>query len=227
MSEVDFAARLNRLFELVPGPDGRPFSNEAVIAGLAEHGGPTISKGYLSELRSGKKDNPTLRHIEALAAFFGVDPAYFVADQDRADEIAEQISTLKALGDAGVQSIALRAADASPESRDLIAAMIDQIIKHERSDDEQRGKAAEQQDRAAIQLRNLQHRFRQESTRLEETIDRMRRLPRVKGNLLAANEGRLRKLRLRYEERIREIEQSKSLSSQREAIMVLIVEVAR
>lgn len=135
MSEVDFAARLNRLFELVPGPDGRPFSNEAVIAGLAEHGGPTISKGYLSELRSGKKDNPTLRHIEALAAFFGVDPAYFVADQDRADEIAEQISTLKALGDAGVQSIALRAADASPESRDLIAAMIDQIIKHERSDD--------------------------------------------------------------------------------------------
>ncbi len=133
MSEVDFAERLNRLFELVPGPDGKPFSNEAVIAGLAEHG-PTISKGYLSELRSGKKDNPTLRHIEALAAFFGVDPAYFVADQDRADEIADQITTLKALGDAGVQSIALRAADASPESRDLIAAMIDQIIRHQRPD---------------------------------------------------------------------------------------------
>ena len=73
MSEVDFAARLNRLFELVPGPDGRPFSNEAVIAGLANMAAPRFRRDYLSELRSGRRTIRRFAISEALAAFFGVD----------------------------------------------------------------------------------------------------------------------------------------------------------
>lgn len=132
----DFARRLNALFEAVPAPDGRPFTNEAVITGIAQRGGDTISKGYLSELRSGKKDNPTLRHIEALADFFGVDPAYFVADQARADEITEQIRLLRAMGDADVQGVALRASGMSAKNLGLIEAMIEQVKKLERQHDD-------------------------------------------------------------------------------------------
>lgn len=135
---TDFAQRLNALFAAVPAPDGRPFTNEAVISGIAERGGDTISKGYLSELRSGKKDNPTLRHIEALADFFGVDPAYFVADQARADEITEQIRLVRAMGDAGVQGLALRASEMSPKNFSLIEAMIEQVLKIEGEPDDDR-----------------------------------------------------------------------------------------
>jgi transcriptional regulator with XRE-family HTH domain len=129
---VNFAERLNRLFELVLAPDGKPYTNEAVVNALAaREDGLTISKGYLSELRNGKKLNPTLRHIEALADFFGVDPAYFVADEQRAEEIQQQIQTLRDLGQAGVRSIALRARDAAADNLSLIEAILDQIVRHQ------------------------------------------------------------------------------------------------
>jgi len=35
---------------------------------------------FLRQLRTGAKDNPTMRHLEALARFFGVSPAYFFDD---------------------------------------------------------------------------------------------------------------------------------------------------
>lgn len=39
--------------------------------------GVTISQSYIWQLRKGKKDNPTLKHLQALADFFGVPAAYF------------------------------------------------------------------------------------------------------------------------------------------------------
>ncbi len=124
---TDFAARLNHLFDTIVGADGKPYSNEAVISGIAAKGGPTISKGYLSELRSGKKDNPTLKHIEALAGFFEVDPAYFVGSDDSATKISDDVQIAAAMSDAGVKSIALRTARLSAVERELIATLVEQV----------------------------------------------------------------------------------------------------
>ena len=52
-------------------------SLEDVARAIRAGGGPTISASYLWLLRTGRKTNPTLRHLEALARYFGVPPAYF------------------------------------------------------------------------------------------------------------------------------------------------------
>jgi hypothetical protein len=41
---------------------------------------PTDPATYLRQLRKGLRDNPTKRHLEALADFFGVAPIYFFDD---------------------------------------------------------------------------------------------------------------------------------------------------
>ena len=43
--------------------------------------GTTCSPSYLWQLRTGAKDNPTMRHLEALACFFEVSPSYFFDDE--------------------------------------------------------------------------------------------------------------------------------------------------
>jgi superfamily II DNA or RNA helicase len=86
-------------------------------------------------------------------------------------------------------------------------------------------RSAEQLDRSEIQLRNLERRFNEERGRLTALIDRQRRSDRVKGNIIAANEGRLRKLQERTEHRRRQIETARRISSQQESLFVLAVEV--
>ena len=132
---VDFAERLNRLFDVVVGPDGQPYSNEAVLRGITAKGEGTISRGYLSELRTGKKTNPTKAHMEALADFFGVSAAYFVADQDYADQVAAELQLQTAMRNADVRSVALRAARLSPRKLELAANILDQIAREELDDD--------------------------------------------------------------------------------------------
>ena len=89
---------------------------------------PTISATYVWQLRKGLRDNPTKNHIEALAGFFGVPPAYFF-DEDTAAQIDAELELLAAIRDANVRSLALRAQGLSPESLDTIAEMIERVRK--------------------------------------------------------------------------------------------------
>jgi transcriptional regulator with XRE-family HTH domain len=112
-------------------PAGRgPYSNEEVAAAIEERGGPTISGTYIWLLRKGRRDNPTKKHLEALASFFGVPPAYFF-DDETATQLAAQLRLLAALRDSSVRDIALRAAEISPGSRDAIRGMIEQVSQLE------------------------------------------------------------------------------------------------
>ncbi len=131
---ADFAERLNRLFEVAPGPDGQPWTNEAVLRAITAKGEGTISRGYLSELRTGKKTNPTKAHMEALADCFGVSAAYFVADQDYADQVAAELQLHAAMRNADVRSVALRAARLSPSKLTQVANILDQIAQEELDD---------------------------------------------------------------------------------------------
>jgi transcriptional regulator with XRE-family HTH domain len=101
------ADKLNHLFETVH-PRGRaPYSNNEVAAAMG------VSGTYIGQLRKGLRDNPTKRHIEGIAAFFGVDPAYFF-DDEVTDRIDQRLALLVRLRDAGATNVAARLVGLSP-----------------------------------------------------------------------------------------------------------------
>jgi transcriptional regulator with XRE-family HTH domain len=117
------AQKLDHLFRTVhPGTRGE-YSFEEVAAAIRGRGGPTISATYLWQLRKGLRDNPTKKHLEALAAFFGVPPAYFF-DDDAARRIEAELALLATLRDTSIRQIALRAVGLSPESLSALTEMI-------------------------------------------------------------------------------------------------------
>ncbi|KQV21656.1 MULTISPECIES: helix-turn-helix domain-containing protein [unclassified Kitasatospora] len=124
------ADRIDRLFAVVRGPDREPYSNEEVARACREATGESFSATYLWQLRTGRRDNPTKRHLEALAQFFQVPPAYFFDDEQSA-RIAEELQLLGALRDAGVRDVALRAVSLSPEGLGTISDMIEIIARRE------------------------------------------------------------------------------------------------
>ncbi len=124
------AEKLDALFRAVH-PRGREYTHEEVARGAEALGGPTISATYVWQLRKGMRNNPTKRHLEALAGFFGVPPAYFF-DDEASDRIAEELELLAALRDEDVRSMALRAADLSPPARAALTQLIEQLRETDR-----------------------------------------------------------------------------------------------
>ncbi|MFV0129419.1 helix-turn-helix domain-containing protein [Streptomyces sp. HMX112] len=119
------ADKINHLFDTVV-PAGRgPYSTEEVARAISEDSTP-ISGSYIWLLRRGQRDNPTIRHLEGLARFFGVPPAYFFDDEVTA-AVETQLGMLTALRDAQVQHVALRAAGLSSKSLRSIAEVIDRV----------------------------------------------------------------------------------------------------
>lgn len=96
----NFGARLNHLLGTVPSPNGSLWSHAQLSAALTESGTPA-TPSYISQLRNGKKDNPTVKTVEGLARLFGVPVAYFhddeVADKFNAN-IADLIEIREAAG---------------------------------------------------------------------------------------------------------------------------------
>ncbi|WP_320783577.1 helix-turn-helix domain-containing protein [Streptomyces sp. CRN 30] len=124
------AEKIEALFRVVRRPDQQPYSNEDVAAACRQATGESFSATYLWQLRSGRRDNPTKRHLEALARFFDVPPAYFFDDEE-GERIASQLELLGALRDANVRSVALRAVGLSPEALDTVSDLIDVIARRE------------------------------------------------------------------------------------------------
>jgi transcriptional regulator with XRE-family HTH domain len=121
---ASFAERLDHLFRTVHPPGRGEYSYREVAKAIEDSGGPTISASYLHQLRTGLKDNPTKRHIEALAGFFGVPASYFFDDGDAA-RIDAELELLAALRDSGVRQIAMRAAGLPPQGLESVRQMIE------------------------------------------------------------------------------------------------------
>jgi transcriptional regulator with XRE-family HTH domain len=120
------AEKLNRLFSAVHPRGHSEFSSEEVAEAIRDRGGPSISATYIWQLRTGRRDNPTKKHLEALADFFGVSPAYFF-DEAAAARIEAELDLLAALRDAPVRQMALRASGLSAQSLKAIAEMIERV----------------------------------------------------------------------------------------------------
>lgn len=127
------ADALNHLFRTVPRSSGGAlWTNHDAAAAMTEAGVPT-SAAYLSQLRTGKRDNLSARHLSALARLFAVPMDYFF-DPAVADKINTDLELLTAVRDAGVQAIALRARGLSPESLSGVVDLIEHIRRLEGRD---------------------------------------------------------------------------------------------
>ncbi|MFC5288037.1 helix-turn-helix domain-containing protein [Actinokineospora guangxiensis] len=118
------AAKLNRLVDTVH-PAGRgPYTNEEIAAAVRADGGD-LTHSAVSAWRRGTRDNPSFRHLAALAKFFGVPVAYFCDDAESA-RVDEQLDLVAAWRDAQVRAIAMRAGELSEAGR---AALLEMAIR--------------------------------------------------------------------------------------------------
>ena len=68
-------------------------------------------------LRSGERNNPTVRHLRALARFFEVPAEYFLEDSADSAAVHEDLRMVAAMRDADVREIAARAMELDPSMR--------------------------------------------------------------------------------------------------------------
>ncbi len=138
MARPTLAEKLDRLFSAVRPGGRREYSYEDVSRGIRQRGITTMSDSLLWELRTGKKDNPKMRQVEALADFFGVPVSYFF-DTDESAELYARLESLPIALDADVRKIALRAVDLSPDTLRAIGQIIEQARQIEGLHQDRRG----------------------------------------------------------------------------------------
>ncbi|MDQ3404099.1 MAG: helix-turn-helix domain-containing protein [Actinomycetota bacterium] len=131
-SATSLADKLNRLIAAVH-PAGRgAFTNEEIAAAIRVEQGVEVTHSAISAWRRGTRDNPSFRHLAALAKFFGVPIGYFSDDSESA-RIDEQLDLLAAWRDAQIRAIAMRAGELSEAGRAAILEMANRVREIERS----------------------------------------------------------------------------------------------
>jgi transcriptional regulator with XRE-family HTH domain len=128
-----FAERLNRLFDEVYPPGRRPYTAAEVVAGLQREGA-TMSTPYLSQLRSGKRTNPSPAAIADLAKFFRISPAYFT-DSEYYETLSNELTYLATMRNAVTRHIVSRALGLSADGQQALIRAIDDLRHQERLDD--------------------------------------------------------------------------------------------
>jgi transcriptional regulator with XRE-family HTH domain len=120
-----FAERIDRLFRTVHPKDRGPYTPAEVADAINQAGADKVVSGtYLWLLRTGQRDNPTMKHLIAISRFFGVPPSYFFPD-DVMQQDAVPAELAAALSDDKVREMALRAAGLSDRSLKAITDMIE------------------------------------------------------------------------------------------------------
>jgi transcriptional regulator with XRE-family HTH domain len=119
-----FQHRLNELFA-TRARAGRGATNRQVATWMTEHG-YAVKEAYLSALRGGHRTSPSLRIIEGLAAYFGVEPKDLL---DTGEDPRKELRL--ALSDHGVEAFALRAEGLSEENVRAVTQLLDQMRRLE------------------------------------------------------------------------------------------------
>ena len=124
------AAKLDRLFRSSAARRRGEFTYREVAAGVAARGLGPISATYVWQLRTGQRANPTLRHLEGLAAFFGVPASYFI-DAEVSARVDADLELIVTLNDGALRRLALDAAGLSPESLAAVSVLVKQLRRVE------------------------------------------------------------------------------------------------
>jgi transcriptional regulator with XRE-family HTH domain len=110
--------RLEYLFETIRNPStGEPYTNAEVVRMSAGE----LTEEDVEEIRTGKVSDPTVSHVAALAAVFGVPPSYLL---DRGGESSVlDVEILQALADETASPI-LRESACLPERENRVVLSI-------------------------------------------------------------------------------------------------------
>lgn len=134
------AEKLEHLLSVTAPAGQKAPSNEEVATAInIAAGEKTISATYVWQLRTGRKTNPTMRHLEALAQYCGVSAAYFLSDEESV-KIDEQFALLNMLKQSDARNIAMRSTGLSESSRRAVSNMIEQLRKLEGLSDHEFGR---------------------------------------------------------------------------------------
>lgn len=127
------AERLQALFadHRRPGT-GAEYTCDEIAAEITAIGGQRISARSIARLRSGVVDNPTMRQIEALAAFFGVSPVAFFGEAAQ-DRLCGDLAALDDVGDPIIRRLAVRLARLDPQHIADISRLVDLWSTRERT----------------------------------------------------------------------------------------------
>ena len=124
-----FAERLSALIESARAGGLAPHSYREISAAVERAGGPAMSPAYLQQLATGKRVNPKIHYVEALAKLFGVPVTYFFDDEPTADADAD------ADGAAGeAKLMAMRARELSAKGRRQVMDLLELVERYERAE---------------------------------------------------------------------------------------------
>ncbi|MCV7207460.1 helix-turn-helix transcriptional regulator [Mycolicibacterium canariasense] len=120
MDPESFAARLNRLFETVHPPGRGPYCSRELVRALEDRG-LALSAPYLSQLRLGRRGNPSLETMELIAEFFGIRIDYFTGhDESYRRRLEEELNWLDVYRDPQVRSLTTALLQLSPARREKL-----------------------------------------------------------------------------------------------------------
>ncbi|MFD9896118.1 helix-turn-helix domain-containing protein [Amycolatopsis sp. NPDC059027] len=120
-----FAEKLTALIDSARVDGRAPHSYRELSAAIERAGGPAMSPAYIQQLATGKRINPKIHYVEALAKLFGVPVTYFFDESEKSD-------TGSPTGEAKL--MALRAQELSPQGRRQVMDLLDLVERYERAE---------------------------------------------------------------------------------------------
>ncbi len=118
-----FAERLSALIESARAGGLAPHSYREISAAVERAGGPAMSPAYIQQLATGKRVNPKIHYVNALAKLFGVPVTYFFDEEPIADEPSSEAKLM-----------AMRAQELSPQGRRQVMDLLELVERYERAE---------------------------------------------------------------------------------------------
>ncbi|MFF3014581.1 XRE family transcriptional regulator [Streptomyces sp. NPDC057939] len=124
------ASRLDDLFRTVRPGGGRWTNTE--VADELKRADPGLRVGgvYLSQLRTGRRSNPSPDLLAALARFFGVSVAHFF-DEEARGEVRGGSAEADALRQAGIRALVMRADGMRTDNLRVVTDLMDRYRRME------------------------------------------------------------------------------------------------
>lgn len=126
-----FSDRLRALHQRVFDPaTGKPFTQRAVVAWLAENRGVDISASYFNQLlHADRAVKPNWEIVQGLLTFYDVSAAYFdLYDSETAPRVLEQLDLLALARDERLQHLMTRSTgDVTPEDVQQLLQVMNQV----------------------------------------------------------------------------------------------------
>lgn len=114
-----------------PADQPPPKTNVETARAISSATGEDISHASIWKLRTGRSDNPTLKTLRALRTFFKIPSIGYFDDGEAAEPAGDQVTLLALLRKGVGPDVLRRLAELSPDSREMIIDMIDNVARRE------------------------------------------------------------------------------------------------